>query len=198
MLWPRQALQLVLTKIAEGDTSDACLREHIARRLRDEHLPATCCRTDTRSPMDVEAEVAPVGDRWLSCVDTHADRRLKLGRPLVQLERPLCRDGCAHSVVRIRERAEELIRSAVHFDPGRSFHCDSHQTAVIAEHAPVKVAQPLQEQSRPLDVGEEKRDSPARQRKHRDHLRSDAPPSSAFEGTPADPACRDTSPRFRR
>ena len=128
--------------------------------------------------MDVESQVALIGERRLPCVDADADSQLELIRPLVELERPLCRDGRPHSIFDVCERAEELVSAAVDFDPARFFHGGSEQTAMVAEQEAVAIAQPLHERRRLFDVGEEKGDSPARQVGHRDHLRSDIQPGS--------------------
>jgi hypothetical protein len=89
----------VLTEVAETDTGDVRVGEHVVRGLRDEHLPAIRGRTDAGRAMNVETEIALVGERRLSCVNAHANRRLEPVRPVVELERPLCRDSCPHSIL---------------------------------------------------------------------------------------------------
>jgi hypothetical protein len=128
--------------------------------------------------MDDESQIPLFAEPRLSRVDAHADGELQPGRPGVKLESALRRDGCSQSGVRVGEAAEELVRSAVDFDPARCVDGGSEQAAVISEQVTVVVAQLLHQGGRPLDVGEEKGDSPARQLRHRDHLRSGA----ALEG----------------
>jgi hypothetical protein len=82
--------------------------------------------------MNVETEIALVGEGRLSCVDAHADCGLEFARPLVEPERPLCRDGCPHSILGALEPAEKLVSATVDFDPARLVHGDSKQMAVIA------------------------------------------------------------------
>ena len=83
--------------------------------------------------VDINSEIGLLGKSRLTRVDAHPDAEPELIRPLVELERPLRREGRLHRLRGVRERREELVRAAVDFDPARFRDRGSDQTAVIHE-----------------------------------------------------------------
>ena len=76
-LRPRQVLEPVLAEVAQRDPVGQLVLDQLARRLRDQHLPAVSGRADPRGARDVEAHVARRPDRRLAGVDPDPDRQLR-------------------------------------------------------------------------------------------------------------------------
>ncbi len=149
----RQVLEAVLAEVAR-----LRVRE-IARRLREQHLPAVRRGGNTRGPVDVEADVVVADDRRLAGVQSHphAERQA--------LERALPCRGRGDGVVRAFERVEEGVALRVHLAP--EVEHAAKPRAMLFEHFSVLGCAELLEQSRRfLDVREEERDGAGRQVDH--------------------------------
>ena len=132
-----------------------------ARSLRDDDLAAVRGAHHPRRAVDVDADVALVGDDRLTRVDPDPHLHRTVAERLLRFSRG--RDG----VSRADERDEERVALRVDLDP---FVTTEH----VAQGSPVlgkqrHVARPVlvQQPRRALDVGEEERDRSSRELGHR-------------------------------
>ena len=132
-----------------------------ARSLRDDHLAAVRGAHHPRRAVDVDADVALVGDDRLTRVDPDPHLHRTVAERLLSFSRGRNGVGCAS------ERNEQRVALRVDLDP---FVTTEH----VAQGAPVigkqrHVARPVlvQQARRALDVGEEERDRPSRELGHR-------------------------------
>src|SRR5436305_281413 len=108
--------------------------------------------------MDVEADVASLDRRRLAGVDAHAHADLVVARPVVPGERLLrFRRGRDRLGGRC-ERDEERVALRVDDVAAVAVERSGKDTPVLGEQLRIRVAGPLQESSRSLDVAEEERD----------------------------------------
>ena len=69
-----QVLEPVLAEVAQRDPVGQLVLDELARRLRDQHLPAVASRADPRRARHVEPDVPRRPDRRLAGVDPDPDR----------------------------------------------------------------------------------------------------------------------------
>ena len=117
-----------------------------------EHLPAVPGRGDPRRAMDVDPDVALVGDDRLARVEPHADA----DRPVV--ERRLAVGGGGERVRCARERDEERVALRVHLDAAVPRERLAQDAPVLGQQVRVPVAVLVQQPRRAFDVREEERD----------------------------------------
>ena len=106
MLGVGEILETVDAQVAQLDPG----AEQIARRLRDDDLAARRRARDSRGPVDVEADVAVLGDERLSGMDPDAELHRATSQAVTD------RDGCRHRISGPRERGEEGVPLRVHLD----------------------------------------------------------------------------------
>jgi hypothetical protein len=126
----------------------------VARRLRDEDLPAVADRSDASCAMDVDADVALLGEERLARVQAHPDADRS------GLERNLSVDSRGKCIRGPREGDEERVSLRVDLDatvPAKTF---TQRLSMVAKHIRVRIAELVQQPSRSLDVREEEGDCP--------------------------------------
>jgi hypothetical protein len=101
-----QVLQPVLAEIEQLVRVD-----ELARRLRDEHLPAVADGGDPSGAVDVEADVSLLGDTRLAGVDPHAHTDRSVAERVLGV---VCGRQC---IGRTREGDEERVPLGVDLDP---------------------------------------------------------------------------------
>ena len=148
----REVLQTVLAEVANGLAGD-----EVARRLRQEHLPAVPGGGDPRRAVDVDPDVALVGHDRLARVEPHADA----DRPVAERRLPV--GGGGDRVGGARERDEERVALRVHLDAAVPRESLAQHTAVLAQQLRVALAVLVQQPRRALDVREQERHRPRRQ-----------------------------------
>jgi hypothetical protein len=151
----RQVLEPVLAEVAQFVGAD-----EVARRPRDERLPAMTDSGDSGRAVDVDANVALLGEQRLSGVDAYADTDWSV------VQCVLCATCGRESVSRAGERDEEGIALRVDLDATVRREHLAQQTPVLPEKVGVRVAEFAQQSSRALDIREKERDGPARQLAH--------------------------------
>ena len=130
----------------------------VARRLRDENLAAVPDRCDARRAVHVDADVSLLSHERLAGVHTHAHTDCAAGQTVL----PVGRGG--EGVGRLRERDEERIALRVDLDTRVACERVTEDAPVCGERSRVIVAEVVQQPRRSLDVREEERDCPRRQR----------------------------------
>jgi hypothetical protein len=151
-----QVLQPVLAEVAQPVGAD-----EIPCRLRDQHLPAVADRGDACRAVDVDPDVALLGDQRLAGVETHAHADPARLEPFLAFARG------RQPVTRARERDEEGVALRVHLHPAVPFERLAQHPSVLGQRFGVGVAELVQQPRRALDVGEEKCDRAGRQLPHR-------------------------------
>jgi hypothetical protein len=155
LLGRRQVLEPVLTEVAHlGVTGE------VAGCLRDQDLTAVADCCDARRPMHIHPDVALVCQHRLARVNPDPDLDRTGGEILLHLTRR------CHRARRPRERDEERVTLRVHLDPVVARERLPQEPPMLREQLRVAVAMLLKQPRRALDVGEEKRDGPARQLGH--------------------------------
>ena len=142
----REVLETVLPEVANGLAGD-----EVARRLRQEDLPAVPGGSDPRRAVDVDPEVALLGYDRLARVEPHADADRSVA------ERRLAVGGGGDRVGGARERDEERVALRVHLDAAVPRKGLAQHTAVLAQQLRVALAVLVQQLRRALDVREEER-----------------------------------------
>ena len=137
-----------------------CGVEQLPRRLREENLPAVARAHDPRRTVHVGTDVALVRDDRLTGVDADPDSHG------TSLERGLTVSSGGDRIARPRERDEECVPLGVHLDPAVPREGLAQQPTMLRQHIRVTLAELVQETRRPLDVGEEQRDSSTRKCPH--------------------------------
>jgi len=126
----------------------------------DEHLAAVPDRGDPRRAVDVDPDVALLGDERLPRVDAHANA----DRPLDECGLRLT--GRYERVSRPREGDEEGVALSVDLDAAAPLERLAQRPSVIGERIRVGVAQLVEQLRRALDVGEEEGDGARRELTH--------------------------------
>ena len=127
------------------------------RRLRHEHLSAVAGRCDPGSAMDVDADVALVGEERRPRVQTDAHTHRAGRECLGQL------GGGSEGSGRRRERDEERVALGIDLHSIVTGTCLADDLPVCGECLGIGLcSQLVQELRRPLDVGEEEGDSAGR------------------------------------
>src|SRR5581483_7121871 len=151
------------------------------RRARDEDLPAVRRLADAPTAVDGDPDVAVAADRRLAGVQPHPHAHLRLPGPPLGRERTLRGRRRRRRSRRAHEDAEERVSGRV--DLGAAARLDrlSQQLALPRQQRAVAVAaEPLEQPRRPLDVCEQERHRPLRQRRLRHHLLDDSPQVCGF------------------
>ncbi len=134
--------------------------QELSGRLRDEYLAAVPGGGDPRRAVNLEPDIALVGDGGLAGVDPHphADRAAcKRGLPVT------CRGERVGSP---RESDEERVALRVDLESIMRRERVTQHPPMHGESVRVPVSELAQQASRPLDIREEERDSPGRQLAH--------------------------------
>ncbi len=134
--------------------------EQLSRRLRDENLAAVARAHDARRPVHVGADIALVRHDRLTGVDADADAHGSA------CQRYLGLPSSGDRISGPRERDEERVSLGVHLDPAVARESLTQQPPMLGEQVRIALPMLVQESRRPLDVREEQRDRPARQRPH--------------------------------
>jgi hypothetical protein len=124
------------------------------------NLPAITRGGDPRRPVDVDADVALVGDERLAGMDAHPDA----DRAVV--ERPLGRGRGRERIGRAVEGHEEGVTLGVYLDAAVALEGLTQEPSVLGQRLRVGVAELVQQTRRPFDVGEEKGDGAGREFAH--------------------------------
>jgi hypothetical protein len=159
-LCPRQVFQPMRAEVAQSELIRQILLNEVSCGLRDEHLAAVTCCANSRPPVQVHPHVALVGSDWLSGVDTDPHAYGAVG------ERSL-RVGCGdNSILRARESDEKRVALCVNLGAAMIGERLPQHLAVGGEGLRVVIPELVQQLGRPLDVGEEERDSSGREVGH--------------------------------
>ena len=134
--------------------------DEVARRLRQEHLPAVPGGGDPRRAVDVHPDVALVGHDRLARVEPHPDA----DRPVAERRLPV--GGGGERVGGAREGDEERVALRVHLDAAVPRKGVAQHAAVLAQQLRVALAVLVQQPRRALDVREEERHCSARKVAH--------------------------------
>ena len=180
MLGVGQVLEPVLPEVADRHIG----AQQPLGRLREDDLPAVGRGCNPGGAVDVQADVALLGDERLARVEAHADPY----RALRERAASLGRGG--DSRVGPRERDEERVTLGVDLDAQVPRERVSQDTPVLREEVGIGGSVLLEQPRRALDVGEEERHRSCRQ----------SPPAHAAIIAPMrfDPAPRvGVSPRSR-
>jgi hypothetical protein len=117
--------------------------------------------TDPGGTVNGKTRVLVTVSHGLSGVNPHSNLDLYALRPSVRKERQLRLNGSEHRVARAREGHEKRVPLSVDLVTAMSGECCPQEALVVGEHERVAIAQLLDQTRRPLNVREEKRDSPA-------------------------------------
>src|SRR5919108_5320068 len=107
----------------------------ITRRLRDEDLPAVAGSGDPRGAVDVDPDVALVGQGRLAGVHSHAHANPPFG------ERVARRGRCGERIGSLRERDEKRIPLCVDLDPAVALKSFAQTPAMLSQHLRIAVAE---------------------------------------------------------
>ena len=150
-----EVLQAVLTEIAE-----AVVAGEVARRLAEEDLAAVAGCGDPSRAVDVQPDVALIGDHRLTRVQSHSNAHR------TAVERLPAIGGCCERILDPDERNEEGVALGIHLDAAVACEGFPQDAAVLGQRVCVSVAELVQQPSRALDVGEEERDGAGRELAH--------------------------------
>ena len=139
-------------------------RGRSCRRRRDD-LRSVRRRGDSRSLVDVHADIAPLGKKRLTRMQTHPHAHRPFAQPFLRLE------GGSDRVFGAGKRKEEGIALSVHLDAAASSERLSHDPAVLNQRVGVVGAQFTQQPSRSLDVRKHEGDRPDRKIPHQRIMR---------------------------
>ena len=148
----REVLQTVLTQVANSLAGD-----EVARRLRQENLPAVPGGSNARRAVNVDADVALLGCDRLARVEPHAHS----DRPVAERRLPV--GGGRDRIGGARERHEERVALRVDLDAAVPRESLPQHTTVLAQQLRVTHAMLVQQPSRPLDIRKQERHRPRRQ-----------------------------------
>ncbi len=118
-----QVLQPVLAQV----TDRGLVLQEAPRRLGEDDLPAVSGSGDSRCAVDVDADVALVGDERLTGVDAHAHAED------LAFERTPCLGRRGHRVGRAAECDEEGVALGVDLDAGVARERVSQEPAVLGQ-----------------------------------------------------------------
>ena len=125
------------------------------RRLRDENLLAVTRGADARDAVDVESEVASLGDDRLARVDADPDPEPQAIGPAV-LGEPLLNGDCGvHRPGRALEDGEVPVAARLHLHPAGRRHRFANDRAVVGQQIAEGVSRSHRELGRVFDVREE-------------------------------------------
>ena len=127
--------------------------DELARRLRDEHLPAVAARRDPRAKMDVGAHVPLVAEMRCAGVQSHSHPQSTRCQRLIALL------GTGERTLRRGEDVEEGVSLGVDLDPTVLLEGIAQRPTVLCEARRVSLCPELvQELGRAFDVGKEEGD----------------------------------------
>ena len=171
-LGARQVLQPVGSEVAQRLAVGQVLFDEGAGGLRDDDLAAMSGRGHTRGVVDVEADVLVAHERRLARVQAHAHTKRHALRPLMLRKPGLRGGGRAARVDSALEDAEERVALGAKLPPAAPGESRTQDLVVRRLRLDVAVADLLHEARRALDVGEEERDRPGRERQLTDWVRA--------------------------
>src|SRR5262245_13018559 len=154
-LWLEQVFEAVLAELGGVHVDE------VSRGLGKQHLPAVPRRANAGTSMDIQADVALIGDLRLARVHPDADADRPRSEPALDLRRRSDRIGSAG------EGGEERVALGVDLHAVVVRERRSEHVAVLAERVRVGVSQLVEQARRPLDVAEEEGDRPGRELSHR-------------------------------
>jgi len=125
--------------------------------LGQEDLAAVADGGDAGGPVDVEPDVAFLGQPRLAGVEAHPDLDRTAG------QRPLGFRGCADRVRGPGERDEESVALGVDLDPAVRGDGSADDPAMLGQGLRVRIARLAQQPGGTLDVGEQEGDHTGRQ-----------------------------------
>src|ERR671925_1387585 len=165
--WLRHIFEPVLAEISELDLPRQRLRGELTGGGGDDHLPAVRRGADASHLVDGKADVVPVGERDLSRMDARPHANLPAAWPRVLQQ----------GVLQVGRRAKRCVctgedrkhRVTLRAEDGAIGARDrvADQAAVLLEERAVVRARLREEPRRALDIGEEERDRPGRELRHR-------------------------------
>jgi hypothetical protein len=161
----------MFTEITERNILGQVVSDQRTGGARDEHLPAMSGRADSRRAVHVQTDIVVHRDRGLAGVDSHAHAHLDALGPGLRRKRPLPGDRGSDRIACPRESDEEGVALGVDLATVVRVERRTKQALMLGEHLDIAAAQPRQQQRRALDVGEQKRDGPARKLRHNAQLR---------------------------
>jgi hypothetical protein len=159
-LRPSEVLQPVVAEVAEGEAVEV-LGKEVARRLREQDLPAVARRSHAGSPVHVEADVAVGSRRGLTGVEPHPNADDFLVRPRMRRERALRLRRGSRRGAGGGERDEERVTLGAEFGSVMRRERRAQETVVLGEEVGPVLVEPLGEDRRALDVREQEGDGAA-------------------------------------
>ena len=148
-----QVLEAVLAEVAQPVRA-----EEGSRGGRDEHLSAVAARGDAGRPVDVDADVALLGDVGRAGVDAHAHADRTRAQSVQGL------GGRVQRTRRCREGDEERVALGINLDAAPGADRLAEDAAMFCERFRVRVRPELVQQlGRALDIGEEEGDGSGRE-----------------------------------
>ena len=137
-LRPGQILEPVLAEISHRDALGQLVLHELARRLREQHLPAVAGRADSSGARHVEADVAGRGQSGVAGVDADPHAELRPGEVALQPRRR------PHGAGRAGKGCEERVALGVHDDSVLLFERGVDESSVLREELGVRgVARPV-------------------------------------------------------
>ena len=169
-LRPLDVLQTSLAEVADRNPRRELVLDELARRRREQHLPAVARGPDARGLVDAHADVALLTHSGLAGVQAHAHLDLYAFGPSVRMEVALRRHCGPDRVFPAWEGDEERVALRVDLVAPVSRRGLADDALVLGEHFCVVRADLPEQLRRPFDVGEEEGDRSARKLRHRRSL----------------------------
>jgi hypothetical protein len=135
-------LQVLAAEVDDLGARRRVVPEQRARRLRHQDLAAMTGGADPRGAHDVQPEVTLLADRRLAGVQAHPHAHDRVLGPPMLGERLLRGDGRGDGVARTAEGIEEGVALRVDLGAGLGGKRIAHDSAVVADHVAVAVAEP--------------------------------------------------------
>src|SRR5919197_1812486 len=107
--WTIEALERVLTQLAESGSARKLSFDKAARDVRDQDLAAVRRGADSGGEVDGQSGDTLVGDGWLSSVNADSNAQLGAFRPRVCSQAALGFDRRGHGVLGSAKQYEERI-----------------------------------------------------------------------------------------
>ncbi len=157
-------LEAVPPQVDEGHPFQRLGGGDPVRRLREHHLTAVRARGDPGRAVHVHPDVAVLVPRRLTGVQAHPHAHRHILGPGLAAQLGLCLHGRVHRVADRREDDEEAVALRPHLPAPPPLERGPQDRPLRGQHLGVPLTQPAQQARRGLDVAEQQRQGPGRER----------------------------------
>src|SRR5215212_5580654 len=154
-----QVLQPVESKVKQAKNRGQIGLNQRPGSVRDQYLPAVPSSRNPSGPVNVDTHIVAAGEMALSSMQAHPDADSRGKRRICQP--PLNMAGGIHGTQRAPKHHKERIPLRADFRPFVFPDHLSEDAIMLLQKRNVAVTKFFEKASRPLDIGEQKRDGAA-------------------------------------